>query len=349
MAAICEKCLIEIHSEIFEKDGAAWMIKECPTHGKSLHCIEPDIEFFHIALQQEPIASKRAVWDAQFSTTALDVTRRCNVQCPHCYVEPDNLAADAAREHLVDLAKSAKRSNSIILMGAEPTVRDDLQLLIGDIKRETGKTVGIYTNAIRLADADYANQLAAAGLDYACVSLHTPDYLPNPRLFDFKIQGIGNLKRAGVRIHHISFSLRSIDELDGVLGDAIALRPIAEHIRIRSPQKIGVCKDEPMPLSELYREVCDRLTSAGHVVDLIMSDNTPYHVNIRVDGFQLIRLIRWPTLATADLDALRCPPYALFDKKSGEINLVLSFLMQEARRNMARSAVRRHQSSAPAN
>lgn len=332
MTAICETCLTEIPSDIFEKDGAIWMSKECPTHGHSLHCIEPNAEFYRTALQQEPNAYLRTAWNAQFSTTALDVTRRCNVQCPHCYVEPDNQATDVAREELMTLAQGVRRSNSIILMGAEPTVRDDLPLLVNSIKRETAKTIGVYTNAIRLADADYTAQLAAAGLDYACVSLHTPDYLPNPRLFERKIQGLGNLVRSGVRIHHVSFSLRTIDELDGVLGDAIALRDVAGHVRIRSPQKVGVCMDEPMPLSELYREVCERLTSAGHAVDLLLSDNTPYHVNIRVDGHQVIRLIRWPTLATADLGALQCPPYAIFDKQSGEINLVLSFLMQEARR-----------------
>lgn len=88
-----------------------------------------------------------------------------------------------------------------------------------------------------------------------------------------------------------------------------------------------------MHLSELYARTRELLTAAGHTVELAPSDNTPYHVNLLVNGDQVFRLIRWPTLASADLEALNCPPYALFDQESGEVNLVLSFLMQEARRN----------------
>ncbi|NYT44597.1 radical SAM protein [Alcaligenaceae bacterium] len=333
MTAICEVCLDKVPSQITYRDDGVWLEKQCPTHGPSEHLVEPDVEFYRLALSQEKNPAVREVWAKMFTTTGLDVTRRCNVRCPHCYVEPDNRVKDIERADLVALAKSAVRSDSIILMGAEPTMRNDLAELIADIKQETGKSVGVYTNAIRLANERYANEVFAAGLDYACVSLHTPSYLPDPKLFDKKIEGISNLVKAGVPIHHISFSLRSIDELDGVLGDALALRHTAGHIRIRSPQQVGVCEDEPMHLSDLYNRVVGMLEAAGHTVALVHSDNTPYHVNLLVDGCQVFRLIRWPTLATADLEALDCPPYALFDRESGEVNLVLSFLLQEARRN----------------
>jgi hypothetical protein len=277
----------------------------------------------------------RKYWAQQFTTTGLDVTRRCNVKCPHCYVEPDNRIKDAPRDSIVALAKQVKRADSIILMGAEPTMRTDLADLIREISQETGKMVGIYTNAIRLADADYLRGLVSAGLGYACVSLHTPGYLGDPRLFDMKVSGLSNLVAAKVPVHHVSFSLRDLGELDGVLADALKLDGIAGHIRIRSPQKIGVCHDEPMPLSELCNNVVSMMTQAGHSVDLLYSDNSAYHVNLLIDKKQVFRLIRWPTLDTADLDTLDCPPYALFDSESGEINLVLSFLMQEAKRNRA--------------
>lgn len=333
---MCERCLVDVPASVrVSKSTGAVLFKDCPTHGKSEHLIDPDHDFYLMSRKQdESQAIVNAMKDA-LTTTGIDVTRRCNVQCPHCYVEPDNQVKDAPAKEIVNLARAAKRAGSIILMGAEPTMRNDLPGIISDIKHETGKTVGIYTNAIRLADEKYTGRLKNAGLDYACVSLHTPDYLGDSRLFDLKVMGISNLVSAGVAIHHISFSLQSLDELNGVLADAIKLRGIAGHIRIRSPQKIGVCEDEPVALSELFNRVTSLLETAGHAVQIAPTDNTPYHINLLVDGCQVIRLIRWPTLASADLTALDCPPYAIFDEESGEVNLVLSFLIQEAKRKAA--------------
>lgn len=332
MRAICEHCLIKIPGEVQERQDGAWLVKECPKHGRSEHLIDPDLDFYRTSLRQEQSEDLKSLWHHLFSTTGLDVTRRCNVACPHCYVEPNNRTKDTPIDELVELARTAT-SRAIILMGAEPTMRTDLPDLITQIKQATGKPVGIYTNGVRLADVKYVDRIVKAGLDYCCFSLHTPEYLADPRLFDLKIKGLTNIVNAKVFVHHVSFSLRNMSELDGVLGDAIALRGVADHVRIRSAQEIGICEDQPVFLSELFKRTKNMLEAAGHTVDISPSDNTPYHVNILVDKTQLFRLIRWPTLATADLHALDCPPYALFDKQTGEVNLVLSFLMQEARRN----------------
>lgn len=334
MSAICEHCFGVVPSVVTEADDGVWMTKTCPTHGTSRHCIEPDVAFYRMARIDEADPAKRAKWVNQCASTGLDVTRRCNVRCPHCYVEPDNKAKDAPLAEIVELAKHATRAHSIILMGAEPTVRADLPELIAAVKAATGKSIGIYTNAVRMDDASYPAALRAAGLDYCCISLHTPGYL-GPKLFGRKLTGITNIIRAGLPIHHVSFSLTSLDELPGVIAHARKLRRYAGHIRIRSPQKVGICNDEPIALSVLYAEARRLLEAAGHTVEVEPSDNTPYHVNLRVNGAQVIRLIRWPTLTSAELSYLDCPPYALFDKEAGEVNLVLSFLLQEARRHRA--------------
>lgn len=331
--AICEHCYEYIDGEItFDGDNVV-LTKTCPTHGQSSHVVEPQKWFYEMTREQESDVEKRNQWSKMFTTTGLDVTRRCNVKCPHCYVEPDNQVKDVDRSLLVSLAKQVKKAESIILMGAEPTMRNDLPELISEIKAETSKTVGIYTNAIKLADEEYAEKLKEAGLNYACVSLHTRDYLGNEKLFDKKVVGMKNLIDAGISIHHISFSLQTMADLDVVLADAIKLQDCCSHIRIRSPQKVGICNDEPLPLSDLLMTTIVMLEDAGHKVDILSSDNTLYHVNLLVDNKLVLRCIRWPTLETAIIDELDCPPYALFDPVSGEVNLVLSFLIQESKRN----------------
>lgn len=337
MSAICEHCLTAVPSRVHVGGAGAWMTKRCPEHGESRHLIEPDPDFFCTALVQELDPAKAARYTNISSATGIDITRRCNVRCPHCYVDPENQVKDIPLDDVVELARHATKAAHIILMGAEPTVRHDLPAVIEAVRATTGKDVGIYTNAIRAAKGDYAEQLKAAGLKFACVSLHTPGYL-GAKIYEQKKQGINKIMRAGVAISHVSFSLTSLDELPGVLTDARALRRVAGHIRIRSPQQVGHYNgDEPIALSTLYNETRRILEARGHRVVLEPSDNSPYHVNVRVDGLQVIRLIRWPTLASAELSYLDCPPYAIFDKESGEVNLVLSFLMQEARRKQSRA------------
>ncbi len=334
MTAFCEHCLNVVPSAITEADDGVWITKTCPTHGGSRHLIEPDAAFFRTALVHDTDTPER--WRNISASTAIDVTRRCNVQCPHCYVEPDNRVKDAPLAELVALAKSAVRTDSILLLGAEPTMRSDLPELIAAVKAATGKSVGMISNAIRMARPGYAERLRTAGLDYTGVSLHTPGYL-GPEVYAQKKRGLAEIVRAGIPVHHVSFSLTHLGELPDVLAEARRLRRVAGHIRIRSPQKVGICHDEPIALSVLYAEARRVLEAGGHTVEIEPADNSPYRVNLRVNGAQVIRLIRWPTLASAHLPYLDCPPYALFDKEAGEVNLVLSFLLQEARRRQGRT------------
>jgi uncharacterized Fe-S cluster-containing radical SAM superfamily protein len=337
--AVCEKCLETIPGKIEIRDKQIWMTKECAAHGASEHLIDPDVEFYNEVESKVPTEEYHQHWIDIISTTGLDVTRKCNMKCPHCYVEPDNNEEDESIEKIVEVAKQVKKTESIILMGAEPTVRKDLPELIKAIIKATGKTVGMYTNAIALAKQGYAKKLKAAGLEYACVSLHSPEYINDPKVFTKKIAGITKLYEAGIPIHHVSFSLRTLKDLDLALADGLRLRGIAGHIRIRSPQDIGICEDIPIALSELCKNIIKMFNDAGHTAEILPSDNNMYHVNLLVDGTQVFRIIRWPTLAETILEEFDTPPYALFDKESGEVNLVLSFLLQEAKRNLPRNVI----------
>lgn len=321
--SLCNHCYKEIDAEIVKANDGVWLKKTCPEHGSFIQLLEPDVEFYELVENQKE--DDRLL--NYINATALDVTERCNVRCPHCYALPEDATKDIEIDRLVKLSRGAVKGSTLLLMGAEPSMRNDLADLCNALRIDSGKPVGIYTNAIRFADKKYLDKTVGA-IDFASVSLHTRDYLPNPKLFDMKLKGIANLKAAGKKIHHISFSLLTIDHLDEVLDHIDSLKGVAQHFRIRTPSRVGTCETAPMFLSELYKELVKRINAKGHDVNIVHGDNNPYHLNVKSNGV-LFRLVHFPSVHNVQLKYLNRPTWALFVPEIGETNLVHQFIIQE--------------------
>ncbi|NOY17760.1 MAG: radical SAM protein [Gammaproteobacteria bacterium] len=322
--SLCNHCYNEIDATVsYEQDGV-YLRKNCDIHGSQSIRIEEDIQFYQQSLVKGPHAD---YWYGLINTTALDVTRRCNVQCPHCYALPEDGAIDPTIEEIVDVARKIEKGNQIILMGAEPTMRTDLPELVSTLKTTFNKPVGIYTNAIRLASERYSKTVSDA-IDYATVSLHMRDYLPNEKLFDKKLKGINNLFKNNVPIYHISFSLRTLDDLDEVFSHCKMFWNKVHHFRIRTPSDVGLCNDEPIYLSRLFKHFIKKAQQEQMKIRVLPSDNNPYHINVMLNN-QVFRLIHFPSVKEVNMDYLQTPPYALFMPELGETNLVHQFIMQE--------------------
>lgn len=323
--SLCNECYMGIEAEVRLEDDGVFLHKTCPEHGHQVRKIEAD-PFFYLNCQQQGPDDQRKDWYNYISSTALDVTDRCNVQCPHCYALPDNAGTDTSIEALVELSRSAKKGRSLILMGAEPTMRNDLGELCNALRFDSNKMVGVYTNAVRLADKKYADKHLDS-IDYFCVSLHTRDYLDDPRLFDMKLKGIDAIVESGKPIHHVSFSLPTMGHLEEVIEHAQKLKGIAQHIRIRTPSQIGICETQPIYLSILVKRFMELMAERGVDCGNYHTDNNPYHVNVTADG-QLWRLIHYPSVHEIQLDFLTTPPYALFVPELGESNIAFQFCFQ---------------------
>jgi hypothetical protein len=185
-----------------------------------------------------------------------------------------------------------------------------------------------------MAKAGYVQRLKEAGLGSVCVSLHGRNYFDDPKIHEKKLRAIATLVDAGIPIHHVSANIRKWEELPELLADGLSLtHGIAGHYRIRSPTRWGRSEGEPVFLSTLVKTAIRSLEASGHEVILLKSDNTSYHVNLLVDGKRIIRLIRFCTsLEEIDFDQLDGPPWAIFDRASGEVNLVKSIILAELRK-----------------
>jgi radical SAM protein with 4Fe4S-binding SPASM domain len=110
---------------------------------------------------------------------AWNLTRRCNLECAHCYISAgphENAAGELATGECLRIAAEILEVNPaplFILSGGEPLLRDDLETL-ASFASGRGATVVVGTNGTLLTDERIAS-LMAAGVTGVAVSVDSLD------------------------------------------------------------------------------------------------------------------------------------------------------------------------------
>lgn len=98
---------------------------------------------------------------------------RCNQHCIFC-TSDRTLPSPSTRFVRDTIARALRNKPSrVIFTGGEPTLDKHLAEYIALCKESGVMEVSIYTNAMKLGNRSYTNQLVDAGLDAALVSLHS--------------------------------------------------------------------------------------------------------------------------------------------------------------------------------
>jgi MoaA/NifB/PqqE/SkfB family radical SAM enzyme len=106
---------------------------------------------------------------------AWNLTRRCNLECGHCYISAGAWQASAGEMstleclHLADEILEVNPAPLFILSGGEPLLREDLETIAAHCTRR-GATVVVGTNGTRLTSARIAS-LQGAGVTGVAVSI----------------------------------------------------------------------------------------------------------------------------------------------------------------------------------
>jgi molybdenum cofactor biosynthesis enzyme MoaA len=157
----CPLCVEMVPARVVEDGGRIFLEKECPDHGtnRALISISPayyrDLERYFFQVMPESFRQRDYI---------LRLTGRCNMNCPIClasaneYKEEDLPFAD-----ILQLMDSGRRLK-LDLMGAEPTLRSDLEEIMREA-RKRGHISALHTNGIKLGDPDYVRRLVEAGMD----------------------------------------------------------------------------------------------------------------------------------------------------------------------------------------
>jgi 12,18-didecarboxysiroheme deacetylase len=153
-----------------------------------------------------------------------NVTRKCNLNCIHCYSESENkcydgeMNTDQAVRFIDDLAGFGVPV--LLLSGGEPLLRPDLFDLI-TYTRKKGIRCVISTNATMIS-GDVAEKLGRAGLSYVGVSIDgigkVHDHFRGCNgAFDFALKGIRNCMNAGIKVGlRFTITKNNADQIPGV-------------------------------------------------------------------------------------------------------------------------------------
>jgi molybdenum cofactor biosynthesis enzyme MoaA len=108
-----------------------------------------------------------------FTDVIVDVTHRCNMTCKNCYI-PNRDVPDMDIEKMIDAISRFPKRTMIRIIGAEPTMRHDLDEIIRRI-RQSKNRVTLLTNGLRLAKDSYVKHLKSAGLRHCYLSMNGAD------------------------------------------------------------------------------------------------------------------------------------------------------------------------------
>jgi hypothetical protein len=219
---LCNNCRGRVSAEFFTKHGEKWIRKDCPTCGKTESRVSRDAEvwqakrdlwqYVDLGRQACSLHCDRCRIDHKPNIVFLDVTNRCNMNCPICIATIKGMGfdfnppMDYFEKIFADLARM-QPNPVVLLFGGEPTVREDLMDIIAVAKKH-GLKPHVVTNGIRLADEEYCRKLCEArvpfrfGFDGRNADIYEK-LRHNRPAYDKKMKALANLSKYSRRKHTI--------------------------------------------------------------------------------------------------------------------------------------------------
>ena len=291
--SLCEHCYRHVPAVKFERDGQIWLSKKCKFHGESEYLVEPDGEFYlNYKYPREALGSY-----------LIDITNRCNLACPNCYQEPDNMSKDKAIGYFLEIIKSWPDNGfAVALCGAEPTVRKDLPEFVRAIQAlPNPRGIMILTNGVRLADLEYVEEFKDFENVMWTIGLNHPDY-QGRTVRAKQMLGIANMQKVGLQIKNVSYTLETMDQLEYCLTEIQEFGTgICEQYRVRCGADIGRHPGGPkIFLSDLIKEtklICEK---KGWTFEYSPDSGNRAHYPVLINGIY-VKIIQWPDVRTLDL------------------------------------------------
>lgn len=253
--SVCPVCLQRISGHLVRDGKRVQLAKSCPQHGSFATTVwqgEPDFStWFRPKLPfyggERQASGKGCPFDCglcekhtQRTCTALvEITARCNLNCPVCFADSGGSGAD------LDIATLSRMFTTIMtqtggcnlqLSGGEPTMRDDLPRIVA-LARDAGFTfIQLNSNGIRLADDPrLAERLRKEGLSSVFLQFDGVEdrvfkALRGRALFADKCRAIDNIAKAGLGVVLVPTIVRGVnlEQLWEIVRFGLARQP---HVR----------------------------------------------------------------------------------------------------------------------
>ena len=279
--SVCPICLKRLKACRVPRDGAIYIERECPEHGRFSTVIWRDF----LSLNEwvgvtAPIADGENLncphacgicADHRRNTCCvlLEVTSRCNMSCSFCFAESDDVNQRSADPTLSDISHQISSfvhpgETLLQLSCGEPTVRDDLPEIVAEAKRLGCKYIQLNSNGIRLAeDEAFVQRLSEAGLSFVFMQFDGTDdsiyeLLRGRLLFEIKRRAIENCAKHGIGVTLVPTIVRGVNlhNIPDILDFAVSHSPAVRGVHFqpvcfmgRFPQQ--PCDEERVTLDEL--------------------------------------------------------------------------------------------------
>jgi radical SAM protein with 4Fe4S-binding SPASM domain len=219
------------------------------------------------------------------------ITRKCNLNCKHCYSDsadsagPDELSTIEAKALLDDLAKWGIKL--LIFDGGEPLCRDDFFDIVRYASEKGMRTV-VGTNGI-LIDAEVADRMKSAGVQAVQISIDGANPVTHDSFrggegaFHKAMQGVEACKKAGLPFQlGMVIRRQSLPEISDMLKLAVDCGANAAELfdLVQVPRVRRECPDQILSRNE-----------RKNVMELLAEAQTDCPIVIRLPGCPMYPLI----------------------------------------------------------
>ena len=255
--SFCSKCDALCDAKVIVKNGSAYLLKNCPTHGEELALFEEDASYL-LEKQKYLKPGNRLKADTgvklgcpydcglcpdheQHTCIGLiEVTQACDIACPVCYADAgrgDPLPLDRI-EAMTDFYKAREGGRPEILQigGGEPTTHPDIEAILKLAKRKKFKYMMLNTNGLRIAeDATFARFLSTLTpgfevyLQFDGLKDRVYEKLRGRKLIDVKLAAVANLREAGVPTTLVATIVRGVN--DTQIGEIVRFGLANDYVR----------------------------------------------------------------------------------------------------------------------
>lgn len=144
--------------------------------------------------------------DSSIASVRLRIGHECNRRCNFCFIpHHEKSVQDYDIESSINAAVE-EGARELVLTGGEPTLQKGLANYIRQARDGGVRRIVLQTNAIRLADPDFCQELVDAGLTNVVISLHAhkdevlQEITSAPNTVPKIMRGIDNLHAAGLKM-----------------------------------------------------------------------------------------------------------------------------------------------------
>jgi 7,8-dihydro-6-hydroxymethylpterin dimethyltransferase len=278
--SVCPVCLTRIPAQRIREGREVHLQKTCPEHGPFRAILwrgHGELEAWvgpeGAPLQDAPCPEACGLCPDHRQRTCcvqLEVTRRCNLACRHCFAgggpADAGQGSDPSLAQLTsDLRGLTEPGKTLVqFTGGEPTLRDDLPELVAAAKAAGCRYVQLNSNGLRLAeDPGYVRALAEAGLSFVFLQFDGTEDVIHEALRGQPLLAQKQRAIEHCAAHHVGVTLVptvvpgvNTHDLGALLRFGIALAPAVRGIHFQPVTHLGRV---PFPPTDAERFTLDQL------------------------------------------------------------------------------------------